>query len=201
VAERPVDRAAVESGLQAIKAADPNFDASEFVGRASTTFLTAQKAWSARDLATVRPYMGQGVYLSWESQIGQMIRRHERDVMDQVQVLGANVVRAVRGPYEHITVKFDASAVDYTVNEQTGQVLEGERGAAEPFTEFWTFERSSGTTTLKDGKGVMQQTCPNCGAPISVNAIGECMYCKAAVTNGTYDWVLQRIDQPEYWLG
>lgn len=197
-AQVDIDEMQVQAGLSQIKAADPKFDVEVFLSRAGNTFLTAQKAWSDRDLAAVRPYMGQGAYLSWESQIGSMVKRHERDVMDQVQIKSAVVARAVKGPYEHITVRFHATAVDYTINDQTGAVLQGDK-QAEGFKEFWTFERSSGTQTLVDGKGVMQQTCPNCGAPINVNAIGECTYCKAAITNGTYDWVLQRIDQPQYW--
>jgi hypothetical protein len=188
-----------QGGLAAIQANDAGFELHAFLDRATRTFTLAQQAWSDRNLAAVRPFMGQGTYLSWESQIGQMAKRHEKDVMQNVKVENATIVRAVRGPYEHITVKFDASAIDYTVDDRNGAMLTGSK-SAEPFTEYWTFERAGTTATLQKA-GALEQKCPNCGGPLSVNAIGECTYCKAAVTNGTYDWVLQRIDQENYWNG
>ena len=62
------------------------------------------------------------------------------------------------------------------------------------FTEFWTFTRTAGVKTLAGG-GISEQKCPNCGAPLSVNEVGSCKYCDAAVTSGNFDWVLTRIDQ------
>lgn len=184
-------------GLTAIRAGDPHFDEAAFLERASRTFLVAQQAWSDRNLVAVRPLMGQGTYLSWESQIRQMARRHQKDVMENVAIKEGLIVRAVNGPYDHITVRFKANAVDYTVDDRTGAVLTGDKKPAD-FVEYWTFERSGGAATLQK-EGVLEQKCPNCGGPLNVNAIGECMYCRAAITNGTYDWVLQRIDQAGYW--
>ena len=45
--------------------------------------------------------------------------------------------------------------------------------------------------------GTLENTCPSCGAPLSLTQIGECRYCKAAVTSGKFDWVVSRIDQEE----
>ena len=43
--------------------------------------------------------------------------------------------------------------------------------------------------------------CPNCGAPLEINQVGECRYCKAAVTSGRFDWVLSRIEQEDDYAG
>jgi hypothetical protein len=32
---------------------------------------------------------------------------------------------------------------------------------------------------------------------VSLTQIGECRYCKAAVTSGKFDWVVSRIDQED----
>jgi hypothetical protein len=45
--------------------------------------------------------------------------------------------------------------------------------------------------------GTLENTCPRCGAPIALTQIGECRYCKAAVTSGKFDWVVSRIDQED----
>jgi hypothetical protein len=65
----------------------------------------------------------------------------------------------------------------------------------EPFVEFWTFQRSTSAKTPEHG--LLDKRCPNCGAPLDVNQIGQCHYCKAAVTSGKFDWVLSRIEQEE----
>jgi hypothetical protein len=44
---------------------------------------------------------------------------------------------------------------------------------------------------------VLDKVCPNCGAPLEINQIGECKYCKAAVASGRFDWVLSRIEQED----
>jgi hypothetical protein len=45
--------------------------------------------------------------------------------------------------------------------------------------------------------GTLENTCPSCGAPVSLNQIGECRYCKVAVTSGKFDWVVSRIEQDD----
>ena len=36
--------------------------------------------------------------------------------------------------------------------------------------------------------------CPNCGAPIKINTIGECDYCGSTITNGDFGWVLNNYE-------
>jgi hypothetical protein len=62
--------------------------------------------------------------------------------------------------------------------------------------EDWTFQRAVGVTTANE-PGTLENTCPSCGAPIALTQIGECRYCKAAVTSGKFDWVVSRIDQED----
>ena len=45
------------------------------------------------------------------------------------------------------------------------------------------------------------RVCPNCGAPLEINQVGECRYCRAAVTSGRFDWVLSRIEQEDEYTG
>jgi hypothetical protein len=45
--------------------------------------------------------------------------------------------------------------------------------------------------------GTLENICLSCGAPVSLNQIGECRYCKAAVTSGKFDWVVSRIEQDD----
>lgn len=185
-------------GLAAIAAADPGFEPSRFLDRVGTAFMTLEQAWQDRSLESARPYMSEGLYLSWRSQINQLLAQHKVNRLDGLELRDHRVMEAAHGAtHDHISVRIDAIAADYEIDERTGEVIFGSK-SPEPFREYWTFERSAGTQTPSGG-GILEQKCPNCGAPLSINEIGDCRYCKAAVTSGRYDWVLSRIEQPEEW--
>jgi hypothetical protein len=96
--------------------------------------------------------------------------------------------------FDDLTVRITASCADYEV-DQSGRVVFGDR-TVRGFSEEWTFQRSVGVAS--SGKpGTLENTCPRCGAPLQLTAIGECRYCKAAVTSGKFDWVVSRIEQDE----
>ena len=191
-------RTGPDAALAEIQAADPAFDRAAFLARVSEAFVRLQSAWQDQDLSVARPYMGEGVYLSWQTQIEQMVALHKKNLMEEVAVLGASIVSASHGRrYEHISVRIDAAASDYEVDIRTNQVVFGDR-RRRGFTEYWTFERTAGTATPARG-GILDQVCPNCGAPLKVSEVGECDYCGAGITSGRYDWVLARIDQADEW--
>ena len=187
-----------EADLRAIQAADPAFDRAAFLARVEEAFLRLQQAWQDRDLAAARPYMGAGLYLSWQTQVDQLKLLHKKNILENLEVLGTTIVSAAHGSrFDHLTVRVDARAGDYEVDERTGALVFGSR-SVEEFVEYWTFERSAGATTPGNG-GVFEQVCPICGAPLKVNAIGDCEYCGSAITSGKFDWVLARIDQANEW--
>ncbi len=186
-----------EPGLASIAGADPAFDREHFLDRVRHAFFTLQQAWEARDLAPARSFMGRGLYLGWLTQVRQLVALHKVNRMEDVAITDLGFAAANHGSrYDHVTVRVDASAADYEVDERDGRVIFGDR-VQRPFTEYWTFERTSGTST--PAKGLLDQTCPNCGAPAEINEVGECAYCRAAITSGRYDWVLARIDQADQW--
>ena len=109
------------------------------------------------------------------------------------------MVKVVHGEaLDNITCRITATCADYEVDERTGKVIFGERRPTR-FTEYWTFQRSVGVQTT--GRSILDKVCPNCGAPLEINQIGECRYCDAAVTSGRFDWVLSRIEQEEDYAG
>jgi hypothetical protein len=182
------------AGIEAIQAADPGFNQQVFMDRVQAVFFLMQKAWQDSNVDEGRAYMSPGLYQSWRAQVDAMTAAHKRNVLENLYIQGLHIVRASHDQnFDNITVRIDASAMDYEVDDQTGKVVFGEKRDA-PFTEFWTFTRSAGVKTLVTG-GISEQKCPNCGAPLSVNEVGSCRYCNAAVTSGNFDWVLSRIDQ------
>ena len=56
----------------------------------------------------------------------------------------------------------------------------------------------SDTKAWKEG---IKAGCPNCGAPLQIDQVGNCTYCRVKVTAGEFDWVLSRIEQDEAYSG
>jgi hypothetical protein len=66
------------------------------------------------------------------------------------------------------------------------------------WSEYWTFVRYS---KAKPAAARADLNCPNCGAPLKVNATGICEFCGGKITSGEFDWVLSKIEQDESYSG
>ena len=154
-----------------------------------------QDAWCKQNLDAGRNFLSPGAYFAWRSQLEAMASEGRRNVMENLQIQRILPTRVVHGQvFDDLTVRITASCADYEV-DQSGRVVFGDR-TARPFSEEWTFQRSVGVAT--SGKpGTLENSCPRCGAPLQLTAIGECRYCKAAVTSGKFDWVVSRIEQED----
>jgi predicted lipid-binding transport protein (Tim44 family) len=188
-----------QAGMATIRAEDPSFDPEAFRGRAQQAFFALQQAWQERDLTSSRPFMSPGLYLGWSSQVQQLIELHKKNVLDGLNVDGIDVVKVVHGSaLDNVTVRVTATCADYEVDERTGRMIFGSKSPSQ-FVEYWTFQRSVGVQTTD--RSILDRVCPNCGAPLEINQVGDCRYCKAAVTSGRFDWVLSRIEQEDEYAG
>jgi hypothetical protein len=142
-----------------------------------------------------RSFTSPGLYLGWSSQVQQLIELHKKNVLEGLRIDDLRLDSIRHGTvFDDVTVRVAASCADYEVDERTGKMIFGSKQPSS-FTEFWTFQRSRGAQTT--GRSVLDKVCPNCGAPLDINQVGECKYCKAAVTSGRFDWVLSRIEQED----
>jgi hypothetical protein len=65
------------------------------------------------------------------------------------------------------------------------------------YSEYWTLIRS----VAPKGPARVDAACPSCGAPLQIEMAGNCVYCRAKVTSGDFDWVLSRIEQDDVYDG
>jgi predicted lipid-binding transport protein (Tim44 family) len=185
----------VGQGIAALQAADPAFSPDAFRERVKTAFLALQDAWCKQNLDAGRAFLSPGAYFTWRTQLETLAAEGRRNVMEQSTVQRIEPILIVHGRvYDDITVRIAAAAADFEVDKDN-RIVFGDR-VVRPFTEDWTFQRSVGVATSQK-PGTLENTCPNCGAPVSLTQIGECRYCKAAVTSGKFDWVVSRITQEE----
>jgi predicted lipid-binding transport protein (Tim44 family) len=182
-------------GIAGLRAADAGFEIDAFLTRAKTGFMALQDAWCKQNLEAGRGFLSPGAYFAWRAQLETMAAEGRRDVMEGLNIRAIEPMRVVHGRvFDDLTVRIAAASADYEV-DATGRVVFGDR-SMRPFMEDWTFQRSVGVATSAKA-GTLENTCPSCGAPLLLTQIGECRYCKAAVTSGKFDWVVSRIEQED----
>jgi len=185
----------VAAGIASLRDADRDFAWDAFQARAQAAFLALQSAWCNQNLDAGRAFLSPGAYFTWRAQLETMLAERRKNVMENIQVHAIQPIQVVHGRvFDDLTVRIQASAADFEVDE-TGRIVFGDR-TPRPFAEDWTFQRCVGAAT-SNKPGTLENTCPRCGAPVSLNQIGECRYCKAAVTSGKFDWVVSRIEQED----
>jgi len=189
------------AALAEIQAKDPNFDEKHFLERISAAFMKIQEAWCAQDLHTVRPFISDGVYERFTLQIAEQKFLGLRDRMENIRIvdIGLAAVES-RDQFDEISVRIDASAVDYEVSLADGKKAGGSTADTE-FVEIWSFLRHRGVQTKPGQSGLIEGNCPNCGAAIEMNESANCTHCKALLRSGQYDWVLAEITQESEWEG
>lgn len=188
------DANAIAAGVAAIKAKDPNFDERAFLDRAQTSFFKIQQAWTARNQDLARECESDALYERHKMQTDQLIANHQIDVLENIVIGSARIVEAAANhAYDSIKVAFTASMTDYTIDETTKQIVDGNR-YQQTFTEFWTFIRR-GDAKSTAGQTTLSSTCPSCGAPLQVSQ-GKCAYCGAFARTSSSDWVVDTIEQP-----
>jgi len=135
----------LERGVGYIRQMDAGFDPSRFGDTASDVFFRVQAAWMARDLSlasgSITPEMADMLQKDADRLRGQgRINR-----LDNIAVRSVTVTEAWQeSGQDYVTVHFLASLLDYTVDERSGQVVEGSRSEPVKFEEFWTFVRPVG---------------------------------------------------------
>jgi predicted lipid-binding transport protein (Tim44 family) len=142
VATGPSD---VDRGVSYIRQMDSSFDPARFGDTASDVFFRVQAAWMARDMsqasASITPEMADILQKDCDRLRGQgRINR-----LDNIAVRSVTVTEAWQeSGQDYVTVHFLASLLDYTLDERSGQVVEGSRTEPVKFEEFWTFVRPVG---------------------------------------------------------
>jgi predicted lipid-binding transport protein (Tim44 family) len=190
-----VAAATLDDGVASLRTTDPGFSLDAFQSRVKTAFLALQDAWCRQNLDAGRAFLSPGAYFTWSAQLETMAAEGRRNVMESLSVQRIDPVQIVHGRvFDDLTVRVSASAADFEVDKDN-RIVFGDR-TVRSFTEDWTFQRSVGVATTEK-PGTLENTCPSCGAPIALNQIGECRYCRAAVTSGKFDWVVSRIEQDQ----
>jgi len=136
----------VQDGLTQIRRTDPGFDETYFLEVASDVFFQIQAGWAGRDLSTYRHLLGDQLAAEYAHHFDEMRAAGRVNKLDNVTVRSVEIVAAgSRDGEDFITVQFTAALLDYTIDELSGEVVDGSRTNPVKFAEHWTWARTVGT--------------------------------------------------------
>jgi predicted lipid-binding transport protein (Tim44 family) len=130
----------VERGLEEIRRFDPSFNTEKFLETAEDLFFRIQAAWMNRSLDGVENLLTREMrdYFS-----GEFARMKQQQVVNHLENIAVRKVEAAEvwqeAGRDYITVLFSANLLDYTVDDNTGKVVNGDKLNPVKFQEFWTF--------------------------------------------------------------
>lgn len=173
---------------------DPDFDQQAFTEKLSNLYVKMQNGWTDKDIEPLRPYFTDAMFTQMERQLNAYKVKGQTNYIERIAVLSVNP-RGFKqsGGEDHIYVELQARIIDYTLEDETGKLISGDKSREKFMTYEWDVSRASGETTRADTGEEQKSICPSCGAPLDINASARCPYCDTVITRQQKDWALYAI--------
>ena len=121
------------------KAADP----AEVARVVTDLFLKVQAAWTARDMDSAAALLTPEMRAQLQADCDRMRKEDRVNRIENISVRAVEVTETWQDPgYNFMTVRIQASVLDYTIDEKTGNVVDGSPTEAVTFEEYWTLTRA-----------------------------------------------------------
>ena len=131
----------VATGLDAIAAADPNFDVKHFITGARAAYEMIVTAFAEGDRRQLRSLLSREVFDGFDAAIGERENRGETAETRFVSIDGSTITSAeLRVRTAQITIRFVSKLVSAT-RDRSGSVIEGNADKVTDVTDVWTFAR------------------------------------------------------------
>ncbi len=172
---------------------DEAFEESELTAKLSNWYVQMQQCWQAKDITPIRPYCTDPFYTQMENQLRRKIQAHQTNYVERIAVLGVELRGFCQESGNDVIVaRLNTRIVDYTLDDETGKLVSGDRKKEKFMTYEWDLVRPSGQ---KSGaaKDIQTVNCPNCGAPVEINASAKCPYCGSVITLEEHGFALNAI--------
>ena len=134
-----------ENQASKLQAYDSGFNLIRFKDERMDDFLKLQNAWNERDLTRVSEMIGSELRRALDEDIARLKNQKRLNRIENIAVRGTELVDAWQEyGQEYATLRFRAHLVDYTIDEHSGAVVEGDKAQSVKFEEDWTFVRPTG---------------------------------------------------------
>lgn len=136
----------VEKGFQELRRYDPSFNEETFKETVQDIFFRIQAGWMNRSRDGIENFFSPEMSAYFDSEFQRMKEQGRINRLENIAVrkVEPSEVWQEAGK-DYVTVLFTANLLDYTVDDKTGQVVQGDKLNPVKFQEFWTFCRDIGT--------------------------------------------------------
>ncbi len=141
----PEPASPLDAGLAQIQNADPDFDGADFLSGARIAFDLVLSAYVSGDTGALGSLLGPETYGNFAQAIDD--REREGHVMADtlVGIKSAEILEAyMEGTVANVTVKFISEQV-HAIEDEDGNVVEGDPDTITEVTDFWTFAHDTKT--------------------------------------------------------
>ena len=135
----------LERGLDQIRRIDPSFNEESFKELVQDLFFRIQAGWMNRSPEGIEKLLTAEMSGYFQSEFDKMKQQGKINRLENIAVRKVEISEAWQElGKDYVTVLFTANLLDYTVDDKTGQVVEGDKLNPVKFQEFWTFCRDVG---------------------------------------------------------
>lgn len=184
-----------EFSLQTLQKLDPSFSRADIEAKVKNWYLMFESSWCGGDMSPARPFLSDGLFNMYQSQLSMMKQNGEAARSEDIAVTEA-AVESWRedGGKEFLNVWLRVKLRTYKVKaDNPDMVIKGDKFRTYYMDYRWQLMRSAGN---KSGEaGVRAGECPNCGAHVSMNQSGRCEYCGGTLSAKEFDFVLNKVDK------
>lgn len=179
--------------IEELKKKDPNFSEEKILERVRNDYVRMQQAWEKRDWEPMRAIMTDALFNQMGTQLEGLKARGWTNHVERIAVLDARITRYMQeSENDVLVVRLKTRITDYTTDDKSGEIIKGRNDKELFMTYDWKLVRAKDRKTL-DAEDLSSISCPNCGAPLSVNQSTRCQYCGTVVTLSDHDWALSAI--------
>lgn len=147
----------IQRGFEQIRQSDPSFNANDLRDHVQDLFFRVQAGWMNRSLDGILDLLTPEMARYFSDEFDGMKRAGRSNRLENIAIRKVEPAEVWQeAGKEYVTVLFTANLLDYTLDDTTGEVVEGDRLTPVKFEEFWTFCRDIGSSSWQ--LAAIQQT-------------------------------------------
>jgi len=129
-------------GMIDLKAADPHFQADEFVIGVETAFEMIVEAFGRGDTEVLEGLLDEQTLQGFEAEIERRSKAHEEVDASLISIESCQVVEVqLKSSIARVTVNIVSKQIHAVRNGETGEIVEGDAAKAGTVNDLWTFAR------------------------------------------------------------
>lgn len=184
--------ASEQEAENALRSRDPAFQMEQLKQELANDYVQIQLHWMNNDWEPMRALLSPQLFDQLQAQLEEMHRDGLIDRMNRIQVERITFLNYSNdGVNDILTFELVVELVDRTFRADTGETVVGSDTEPVYMRYEWEVIRS---LTAQTGMHAEHVTCPDCGAPVDLQASLKCPYCGSVLEARTYGWVINRME-------